>query len=85
MLFSQYRDIFGKSGEGVHSYRFGNVAIVDYLGTLLFAVITSAITDIPLTWSTLFWIVLSIVLHWLFGVDTSTQSFVEGKKSTPQK
>ncbi len=77
MDLSNYRDVFGKSGKGVHAYRFGNVAIVDYIGTLVFAAITSSLTNIPLTWSTIFWLVLSIVLHWLFGVHTSTQSFFE--------
>ena len=32
----QYKDIFGKPNEGVHSYRLFDVAIVDLLLTILY-------------------------------------------------
>ena len=35
MLFCQYKDIFGKPNEGVHSYRLFNIAIVDLGMTLI--------------------------------------------------
>ena len=34
-----YRDIFGKVGEGVHSYRLFDVAIVDVISTVIGAAI----------------------------------------------
>jgi magnesium-transporting ATPase (P-type) len=33
----KYKDLFGKPGEGVHSIRIFNIAVVDVLATLLFA------------------------------------------------
>jgi hypothetical protein len=36
-MLCQYKDIFGKIGEGVHSYRFLNIAIVDLLATIVIA------------------------------------------------
>ena len=38
-MLCQYRDIFGKVGQGVHSYRIFNIAIVDVLLTVLLAYI----------------------------------------------
>ena len=37
-MFCEYKDIFGKVGEGVHSYRIFNIAIVNqpYLVLLVF-------------------------------------------------
>ena len=32
MSLCQYKDIFGKPGEGAHSYRVANVAVVDVGG-----------------------------------------------------
>ena len=32
--FVKYKDIFGQAGKGVHSIRFINVAIVDYILTI---------------------------------------------------
>jgi len=37
----QYKDIFGKPNEGVHSYRLFDVAIVDLLLTILLAFLIS--------------------------------------------
>jgi hypothetical protein len=33
----KYKDIFGKVGEGAHSYRFFNLAIVDVITTIIIA------------------------------------------------
>ena len=35
MIFCQYKDIFGKPNEGVHSYRLFNIAVVDLGMTLI--------------------------------------------------
>ena len=32
--FCKYKDLFGKPGEGVHSYRIFNIAIVDVILTI---------------------------------------------------
>jgi hypothetical protein len=37
-IFKEYRYIFGKEGEGVHSYRLLNIAIVDVVSTIIGAI-----------------------------------------------
>jgi hypothetical protein len=32
-----YKNLFGKLGEGIHSYRIGNVAVLDFVVTALVA------------------------------------------------
>ncbi len=39
--FKQYKNIFGKEGEGAHSIRFLNLAIVDVIFTIIGALIIS--------------------------------------------
>jgi len=35
MSLSKYKNIFGKPGKGIHSYRFFNIAIVDVFLTII--------------------------------------------------
>lgn len=69
--FRTHRNFFGSPGTGVHNIRLLDVALVDYVLTLLAAFITSWTTSFPLVLSTLVWFTLAIVLHTLFGVNTS--------------
>ena len=59
-IFSKYKDIFGEAGKGVHSYRFLNTALVDYLLTILGAILLTYLTDIPLVLTTIGLLVLGI-------------------------
>lgn len=70
--FSEHRNFFGVPGTGAHETRLLDVALVDYMLTLIGAFITSWLTSFPLVLSTLLWFTLGLVLHTLFGVDTST-------------
>ena len=66
-----FKDLFGKVGEGIHSYRFMNIAIVDVLMTIAGAAILSYLFNISL-WMTLACAFASgIILHRLFGVRTT--------------
>jgi len=69
--FSEHRNFFGAPGTGAHQFRLLDVALVDYVLTLLAAFIISWLTSFPLVLSTLVWFTLGIVLHTLFGVNTS--------------
>lgn len=69
--FREHRNFFGSPNTGVHRRRLLDVAVVDYVLTLLAAFITSWLTSFPLVLSTLVWFTLGLVLHALFGVDTS--------------
>ena len=75
-IFSEYKNIFGKVGEGVHKYRFLNVAVVDYYLTILLAMFITYITDIPLLLTTAILLLLSILFHYLFGVQTNTLKYL---------
>ena len=74
--FSKYKDILGVIGTGVHKYRFLNTAIVDYTLTIIGACITTYFSNIPLVLTTIAWFVMGIILHILFGVETSTLTYL---------
>jgi hypothetical protein len=70
-----YRDIFGAPNTGAHSYRVfsdfhGGFAIVDFIFTILGAILIGQF--IGFTRAFAFLIVLSIILHFLFCVPTTT-------------
>jgi hypothetical protein len=71
MSLCQYKNILGEVGEGVHSIRFLNMAVVDVLLTIL----GSYLLSLNFNWD--FWITLvvvftlGIILHRLFCVRTT--------------
>ena len=70
------KDIFGKSGEGAHKFRFGNVAIVDTLLTIIIAYVISYFTDVPITLLLIILFTLAIFFHWLFCVKSPVNNFI---------
>jgi hypothetical protein len=70
--FSKHQDIFGKVGEGVHKIRIPgtDTAMVDYVLTLLLAILLTFITKWPLVLTTILMFIIGIILHTLFGVET---------------
>mgnify|MGYP001288845905 CR=1 FL=1 len=75
-IFSEYKDIFGVIGKGVHKYRFLNTAIVDYILTILGAILITYLTGIPLILTTVGLLILGIILHYFFGVQTNTLNYL---------
>ena len=75
-IFSEYKNIFGEIGKGVHKYRFLNTALIDYTLTILVAILITYFTDIPLVLTTIGLLVLGIILHYLFGVNTNTLKYL---------
>ena len=75
-IFSKYKDIFGEAGKGVHSYRFLNTALLDYILTILGAILLTYLTDIPLVLTTIGLLVLGLILHYLFGVNTNSLKYL---------
>ena len=71
-MLCKYKDIFGKVGEGAHSYRVFNIAIVDVLLTILLGVIIHIVNP---KWSLLYILIvlfiLGIVAHRIFCVRTT--------------
>jgi hypothetical protein len=74
--FSKYSNIFGKENTGVHSIRFMNVAIIDYIMTIILAFFISYITRVPAELTTIFCFLAGIICHILFGVKTNTTKFL---------
>lgn len=83
MSLCQYSELFGKPGEGLHSYRIFNIAIVDVLLTFLGAKL--------LEWyvmpsGTSYWFILigffilGIILHRVFCVQTTIDRLVFGSR-----
>lgn len=71
-----YKNALGVAGKGFHSVRFMDVALGDYIGTILLAVLMSHVTKYPLVLTTIFMFVLGLILHILFCVPTSAAGFL---------
>ena len=76
MPLSDYKDIFGKPGEGGHAYRIFDIAIVDVILTI----IGGYIIAYSFNWSKIKTIIglfiLGIFLHRLFDVKTTVDKII---------
>ena len=71
-MLCKYKDIFGKVGEGVHSYRIFNIAIVDVILTFLLAFIIQLLLPKYNYYHILiFFFILGIILHRMFCIRTT--------------
>lgn len=78
-LFAKYSDIFGKPKTGFHSFRIFNIAVNDLFGTIIIAGLLSYILKYKFILILLFLLVLSIILHRLFCVNTTINKFIFGE------
>jgi hypothetical protein len=74
--FSQFSDIFGAAGTGPHSIRFMGVAIVDFALTIVLAMFVTWQFKVPLDLSIIAMLILALVFHWLFGVETGALKYL---------
>lgn len=71
-MLCQYKDIFGKVGKGIHSYRFFNIAIADVLLTIFAAfIIHLFIPKFKFSVILILLFILGIILHRIFCVRTT--------------
>jgi len=71
-MLCQYKDLFGKVGEGIHSYRIFNISIVDVLLTVLGAFIIYLFFPHYGFFNILIFLFISgIILHHIFCVRTT--------------
>ena len=76
----KYSDIFGKVGEGAHSIRFLNIAIVDTILTLVGAYLIAEYFEQYNIWQAFgILMLLSLVFHRLFCVKSTLTMMVFGK------
>lgn len=78
-MLSEYKDIFGKPGEGAHSYRFLGIAIVDLLLTVLLAFGISKYAETSFVDTLIVLLLLGVILHRLFGVNTAANKKIFGE------
>lgn len=71
--FCKYKDILGKPGEGLHSYRILDIAIMDVLFTILLAkFIQYHFFDAYSFWPIfIICFLLGVILHRIFCVKTT--------------
>jgi len=71
--------MFGKVGEGIHSYTIFNIAIFDVLATILGAyIIHLFIPKYSFITVLIFLFILGIILHHLFCVRTTIDKLIFG-------
>ena len=73
-----YKHLLGKEGEGVHSYRIFNIAIIDVLFTLIGAFIISYLFKYNYFIVLLCLFILGIILHRFFCVNTTINKLIFG-------
>ena len=79
-MLCQYKNIFGKVNEGIHSYRIFNIAIVDVLLTILLSfIIYLFIPKFNFIYILLAIFIIGIILHRLFCVSTTIDKLLFNK------
>jgi len=71
MELCKYKNIFGLPNEGIHSYRFLNLAIVDVIMTIFFAGLISYYYKLSFIYTSIALFSCGIILHRLFCVRTT--------------
>jgi len=72
----KYKEIFGKVGQGAHSIRIFNIAVVDVLSTVFVAYLIAYYAGWPFGWTLLAFFILGILLHRLFCVRTTVDKLL---------
>jgi len=82
-MLCQYKDLFGKVGEGVHSYRIFNISVVDTGLTVLAAYIIYLFLPKYNFWYILLALFISgIIVHHIFCVRTTLDKAIFGETSS---
>ncbi len=75
-MLCEYKDIFGKPGQGAHSFRLGNIAIVDVLLTIIVGYFISNYFKFDLLKTTGLLFLLGIIAHRVFCVRTQVDKIL---------
>jgi len=76
MDLCKYKNILGVPGQGPHSYRIFNIAIVDVILTIILAYIISYIYNISFVKTIITLFILGILLHRVFCVRTTIDKLI---------
>ncbi len=77
--FKKYSEIFGKPNTGFHSFRVFDIAVLDLLGTILISGLISYTFNFNFFLVLFIALLLGIILHRLFCVDTTINKLIFGK------
>lgn len=66
----RFKDLFGKPNTGIRKYRIFNIAIMDTVIVIIFGILISEATKIPLGWTLGGLFLLGIIVHRMFCVRT---------------
>ncbi len=72
----KYKDIFGKPNQGLHKYRIFNIAIIDLVFTIIVAYFISTQFKISFSKTFIILMIIAIIIHKLFGVETTINKFI---------
>ena len=76
-MLCQYKNILGKPGQGIHSYRIFNIAIVDVVLTIIGAyIIYLFLPKINYFVILILLFILGIILHKIFCVRTTIDKYL---------
>ena len=77
-MFCNYSEIFGKVGEGLHSYRIFNIAIIDVIFTIIGAYFLqkSLLKEYKYYEVLLGLFLLGVIMHRLFCVRTTVDKLL---------
>lgn len=74
-----FQNMFGPPGTGVHSIRLFDIAIIDVILTLIFAIIFAKITKLNVILVIIILFLLSVVMHRIFCVRTTVDKILFNK------
>ena len=77
-MLCQYKNIFGRENEGVHSIRVYNIAIIDLLLTILASWLIAKYTRLNVFVVFIILLLMAIIMHRLFCVNTTFNKFIFG-------
>jgi hypothetical protein len=77
--FKEFKNIFGKEGEGAHSIRFLNFAIIDIILTIIGAILIGYFFKINILIVLIILIIIAIILHRIFCVNTTLNKMIFGE------
>lgn len=74
----KYRHSLGKENEGIHSYRFLDLAIVDVIMTIVGALFIAYIFEQNFFIVFAILMLIAILLHYIFNVNTTINKIIFG-------
>ena len=76
MSLCKYKNMLGKPGEGVHSFRIFGIAVVDVVLTIILAYLISRVFKLHFGYTLLGCFILGIILHRIFCVRTTVDKLL---------